>query len=342
MVVSLSIDTGEINWILGPHEGYEGTSAYLTKFLLTPIGTDFEWSWCQHAPSILPDTDHDPDTIDLILLDNDQNRSFDEASAVDAKDNYSRGVCYRIHQKEKTVEQLWEYGRERGSDCYATFLGDADLLSQTQNRLLCFGGQLRSNGEPVDTILAGVFGGLVVNSRIVEVTADQEVVFEVAAHENAYSSSAETYQAERLALYSDPSFAYQLGQVQGVRLGANDNNELDESVPAPVVFGGGIQVSFHRIYNENGRLIIDGTLTRQGKSYLLGRATIVLKSMDNVYVYGTYAAMNCRFFASIDTTQLEPGTYQISVAGAIREGNDTQSGKLYKGHMRTGYKITVP
>jgi hypothetical protein len=108
------------------------------------------------------------------------------------------------------------------------------------------------------------------------------------------------------------------------------------------VFGGGIQVSFHRIYNENGRLIIDGTLTRQGKSYLLGRATIVLKSLDNVYVYGTYAAMNCRFFASIDTTQLEPGTYQISVAGAIREGNDTQSGKLYKGHMRTGYKITVP
>ena len=341
MVVSLSLEKGEINWILGPHEGYEGTSAYLANYLLTPVGDNFEWQWCQHAPSILPDTDHDPNTIDLILLDNGQNRSFDEATALDAKDNYSRGVCYRIHQKEKTVEQLWEYGRERGSDCYATFLGDADLLSKTQNRLLCFGGQLRSNGEPVDTIVAGVFGGLVVNSRIVEVTADQQVVFEVAAHENAYSSSAETYQAERLTLYSDPSFAYQLGQVQGIRLGTNDNNELDDTVQAPLVYGGGISVSFHRICNENGRLIIDGTLTKQGKSYLLGRAAIILKSTDQTYVFETYTAMNCRFFASIDLTQLEPGTYQISVAGAIREGNDTQSGRLHKGHMRTDYKITV-
>lgn len=342
MVVSLSLDTGEINWILGPHEGYEGQSAYLADDLLTPIGDDFAWQWCQHAPSILPDTDHDPDTIDLILLDNGQNRSFDEATALDAKDNYSRGVCYRIHQKEKTVEQLWEYGRERGSDCYATFLGDADLLNQTQNRLLCFGGQLRSNGTPVDTIVAGVFGGLVVNSRIVEVTADKDVVFEVAAHENAYSSSAETYQAERIALYSDPSFAYQLSQVQGIRLGTNDNNEMNSTIQAPVVYGGGISASFHRIYNENGRLIIDGTLTKQDKSYLLGRATVILKSTDQTYVFDTYNAMNCRFFASIDTTQLEPGTYQISVAGAIREGNDTQSGKLYKGHMRTDYKVTVP
>lgn len=342
MVVSLSLNTGEINWILGPHEGYDGQSADLADDLLTPIGDDFAWQWCQHAPSILPDTDHDPDTIDLILLDNGQNRSFDEATALDAKDNYSRGVCYRIHQKEKTVEQLWEYGRERGSDCYATFLGDADLLNQTQNRLLCFGGQLRSNGTPVDTIVAGVFDGLVVNSRIVEVTADKDVVFEVAAHENAYSSSAETYQAERIALYSDPSFAYQLGQVQGIRLGTNDNNELNSTIQAPVVYGGGISVSFHRIYNENGRLIIDGALTKQGKSYLLGRATVILKSTDQTYVFDTYNAMNCRFFASIDTTQLEPGTYQISVAGAIREGNDTQSGKLYKGHMRTDYKVTVP
>jgi len=129
--------------------------------------------------------------------------------------------------------------------------------------------------------------------------------------------------------------------VQGIRLGTNDNNELDDTVQAPLVYGGGISVSFNRICDENGRLIIDGTLTKQGKSYLLGRAAIILKSTDQTYVFETYTAMNCRFFASIDLTQLEPGTYQISVAGAIREGNDTQSGRLYKGHMRTDYKITV-
>ena len=342
MVVSISLDSGKINWILGPHEGYEGASAYLAQALLTPVGEPFQWQWCQHAPSILPDLDHNPNTIDLILLDNGQNKSFYEETAIPAKDNFSRGVCYRINTIDHTVEQLWEYGSERGSDCYATFLGDADYLSTTQNRLLCFGGQLRSHGEPVDTIISGVFGGVVVNSRIVEVSEGGQVVFEVAAHENAYSSSSETYQTERLQLYSDPSFSYRLGQVRGVRVGENDNNEIDGTIHAPVLFVGGISVQFNKVCNENGRLILDGVLSRQGKSYLLGRAAVVLKSKDHSYVFQTYAAMNCRFFASIDTTLLAPGVYQLSIAGAIREGNDTQSGKLYQGHMRTEYKITVP
>ena len=341
MVVSISLDTNQINWILGPSEGYTGSSAYLKDYLLTPVGDAFEWSWCQHAPAILPDSDHNPDTIDLILLDNGQNRSFSQQTAVAAKDNYSRGVCFKVNTVTKTVEQIWEYGRERGSDCYATFLGDADYLSGTGNRLLCFGGQLRLNGEPVDDILAGVFGGVTVNSRIVEVNEEGLVVFEVAAHENAYSASAETYQAERISLYADASYIDQLGQIQGIRTGKTDDNEADDTVKAPFVFAGGISVRFQQIQNENGRLIMDGVLQYRGKEYLLGRAAVVLRSVDHTYVFQTYNAMNGRFFASIDTLQLAPGSYQISIAGAIREGDDTQSGVMHKGHARTDYKITV-
>lgn len=342
MVISISLDTNKINWILGPHEGYDGSSAYLADYLLTPVGEDFEWQWCQHAPTILPDTDHNPDTIDMILMDNGQSKSFYKDTAVDAKDNYSRGVCYRIDTAARTVEQLWEYGRERGSDCYATFLGDADYLTDTQNRLLCFGGQLRVNGIPVDDIVDGVFGGIAVRSRIVEVTPDHQVVFEVAARENPYSSSSETYQTERIAPYSDASFSAQLGQICGTRCGAYADNEIDDTVKAPILFAGRIGVQFNRIRNENGRLIIDGVLQYRDKNYLLGRADVILRSADQSYVFQTYNAMNGRFFACIDTTQLRQGVYQISVAGAIREGNDTQSGTIHKGHAPTGYKITVP
>jgi len=342
MVVSILLDTSKINWILGPHEGYENSSAYLKDYLLTPVGENFEWQWCQHAPSVLPDTDHNPDTLDLILLDNGQNKSFYQQTAVAAKDNYSRGVCYRIDLAAKTIEQLWEYGRERGSDCYATFLGDADYLNRTQNRLFCFGGQLRVNDVPVDDIVEGVFGGIAIRSRIVEVTPDKQVVFEVAVHENPYSPSSETYQTERIAPYSDESFVSQLGLTPGIRCGAYDDNELDGTVKAPNVFVGNIVVQFNRIQNENGRLIIDGVLQYKGGTYMLGRANVILRSVDTTYVFQTYNAMNGRFFAYIDTTRLDSGVYQISVAGAIREGNDTQSGTIHKGHAPTGYKITVP
>ena len=32
---------------------------------------------------------------------------------------YSRAVVYKIDQKKMTVEQIWEYGKERGHDWYS-------------------------------------------------------------------------------------------------------------------------------------------------------------------------------------------------------------------------------
>ena len=341
-VVSIDLDTEEINWILGPHEGYEGSSAYLAGYLLTPVGDDFEWQWCQHAPMILPDFDNDPDTIDLLLLDNGQNKSFDEEDATPAEDNYSRGVQYRINQKTMTVEQIWEYGKERGSECYATFLGDADYLYEMGNRLLCFGGQLRLDGVPVDDIISGVLANMVTNSCVVEVGEDGEVVYEVAAHENAYSVSAETYQAERFSLYSAASFDYMLGEIRAERLGQHNYNDIDETTSAPNVYGGGIETSFNKVFIENGRLVMDGSFTYKGETYYLGKAVLILRSTENTYVFSTYNALNSRFFASIDTSQLKSGVYQISIAGGVREGNDMLNGTMHTGHVLTEYKITIP
>ena len=341
-VVSIDMATEEINWILGPHEGYEGSSEYLAEYLLTPVGDDFEWQWCQHAPMILPDFDNDPDTIDILLLDNGQNKSYDEEDATAAADNYSRGVQYRINQKTMTVEQIWEYGEERGSECYATYLGDADYLYETGNRLMCFGGQLRVDGEPVDDIISGVLGNTVTNSRVVEVSEDGEVVYEVAVHENEYSLSAETYQTERLTLYQDASFDYELGEIKAERVGQTDNNDIDEETSAPNVYIGDFEASFNKIFNENGRLVMDGSITYEGGTYYLGKSVVILRSTENTYVFSTYNALNSRFFASIDTTQLESGVYQISLACGVREGNDMVNGTMHTGHILTEYKITVP
>jgi hypothetical protein len=155
MVISIDADTSDINWILGPHEGYNDE---LGKYLLTPVGEGFEWHWCQHDPTILPDLDNDPDTLDILMFDNGQGKSFTEEGSVSAADNYSRAVHYRINQKSMTVEMIWQYGKERGAEDYATFLGGAEYLSG--NVLIAFGGQHRADGRPVDEIISGVFGNM--------------------------------------------------------------------------------------------------------------------------------------------------------------------------------------
>jgi arylsulfate sulfotransferase len=75
-VVKFNTATKEIDWILSPPEGWDGEFSKYQLYLLTPIGANFEWQWGQHSAKIIPDTDGDPNTIDILLFDNGQARSY--------------------------------------------------------------------------------------------------------------------------------------------------------------------------------------------------------------------------------------------------------------------------
>jgi len=289
---------------------------------------------------VLPDQDNDPNTIDFLLLDNGQSKSFFKETAVDAAQNYSRAVQYRIDPTAMTVQQIWEYGKERGAECYATFLGDANYEPATGNRLITFGGQLSANGVRTDDIINGVLGDSVTRSRVVEVDEAGDVVFEVSVLEDPYTKSGETYQANRIDFFSPKSFDTLLGEHDGERLGAS--YVCDPSAQKlPLIFTGKLAVQFDRLVNENGRLVASGVLSYDGMHYLLSKAVFVLQSETSYYLFDAQSALNGRFFGSIDTAKLNPGVYQLSIAGAVVEGNDT-TGTVKKGHVLTGYKITIP
>jgi arylsulfate sulfotransferase len=342
MVVKLDPAGRGIEWILGPHEGYGGGSAPLARYLLKAEGPGFEWQWGQHAPVVMPDRDGDPGTLDLLLLDNGQSRSFTEAGALPPAANHSRGVQFRIDERLRSVRRIWQYGEDRGSDCYATFLGSAQYLPLTGNRLLDFGGQPRNKGVPTDDIVPAVFGDAEVDSRIVEATEAGETVFEVAVKANAYTSSAETYRAERLPLFSQSSFDYRLGERRGARLGSSYTCAPATDPAPPLLHAGGLALRFGDLHREGDRLVVDGTLSFHGAAYLLGRAWLVLRSADTVRVYAANSGLAGRFFASIDLSRLPAGVYEFSVAGAARTGNDALSGPLRRGFAATGYRVTVP
>ncbi len=118
----------KVKWILGAPRGWKSPWA---DVLLTPVdaagkslkcgdasceGTNFDWTWTQHTAFRI-DSKSDNNTLYLSVFDNGDGRGFDQPPLPDMK--YSRAVIYKIDQQKRTVEQIWEYGKEQGHDWYS-------------------------------------------------------------------------------------------------------------------------------------------------------------------------------------------------------------------------------
>lgn len=116
----------ELRWILAPPDGWDGVEEYV----LTRAGSgDFDWPWGQHAPALLPNGD-------LLVFDNGFGRDYGSAA------RYSRLVQYRITEREGgggTVEQVWQYGKERGDELYSPIVSDVDFVTDSRTILGTWG-----------------------------------------------------------------------------------------------------------------------------------------------------------------------------------------------------------
>lgn len=158
-VVKFSAETGELIWILGPHENWD--QEIYGEYLLTPIGDNFVWQYHQHAPMITP-------MGTLIIFDNGNFRASPFDEMLPASDNFSRAVEYMIDEETMEVMQVWEYGQFAEEILYTPFIGDADYLPNTGNILITFGGvSLDEEGMATDNI-----GTSDLSARIIEVTHD--------------------------------------------------------------------------------------------------------------------------------------------------------------------------
>jgi arylsulfate sulfotransferase len=150
-VIKLSYDN-HVLWILGPHKGW-GTNRRgedLNQFLLTPLDAngnpvtdsevvngnknlpDFEWNWGQHCIIQLPDGN-------LMMFDNGYNRNYQKTI------KYSRAVEYKIDAVNKTVQQIWAYGEDRGTETYAAALSSVQYLPEKDHILFCPGYFVENN-----------------------------------------------------------------------------------------------------------------------------------------------------------------------------------------------------
>jgi hypothetical protein len=165
-VVKFSRATGQIQWILGPPENW---SPEFQSYLLTPVGTPFEWNYGQHAPKLTPQGT-------LLLYDDGNFRACPFDTPVPDSANYSRAVEYHIDEDTMQAGQVWEYGGNIPGPLYTPALGGADWLTNTSNVLVNFGYITYVNHLPPNTNAPNAF-----MVRIQEVTheANPEVVFDL-------------------------------------------------------------------------------------------------------------------------------------------------------------------
>lgn len=185
-VINIDYDTGKLNWILGDPEGW---SDEYQKYFFKPVGYNFEWQWSQHAAMITPEGY-------VFLFDNGNNKSKNEKNYVKAEDSYSRGVMYKIDTDKMTIEQVWEYGKERGSDFYSPYISDVDYLDK--NHYIVHSGGISYKDGKIQNQPAGLAGSDTLKSDTVELL-DDEVIFEMVLPTN-------TYRVEKMSLYGDDEF----------------------------------------------------------------------------------------------------------------------------------------
>jgi hypothetical protein len=157
---------GQIKWILGPPENW---GAEWQPYLLTPVGTPFEWNYGQHAPSITPQGT-------LLFYDDGNFRAEPFAPPVANQDNYSRAAEFSIDETNMQVSQVWEFSDTNNDRLFTDAVGNATWLPQTSNVLVTFGYISYENGAPPDPIATNA---TVV--RLKEVTHDpaSTVVFDL-------------------------------------------------------------------------------------------------------------------------------------------------------------------
>ena len=240
-VVNIDYNSLELNWIIGSSDGWDES---YQEYFLTPTGDDFEWQWAQHASMILPNGD-------VFIFDNGNNRSKKEENSISASDNYSRGVIYRINQVDQTISQVWQYGKERGSEFYSPYISDVDYLDEN-HYLIHSGGINTVDGKPGNEP-AGLENADSLNSITTEIK-DDEVIFEMNLPTNLY-------RAEKMDLYANNIL--KLGA--GKRLGSMGETTQDGTTKS-VLFSHKIDDEYKshdiKITKETDRLVVTGTFKK--------------------------------------------------------------------------------
>ena len=281
-VINLDYDSGNLNWIIGDSTNW---SEEYQKYFFTPVGEDFEWQWSQHAAMITPEGY-------VFILDNGNNKSKIASEYVPASESYTRGVMYKIDTEKMTIEQVFEYGKERGSSFYSPYISDVDYLDKN-HYIVHSGGIVSVDGKPSNQPAGLTSGNVKLTSDTVELLNDQ-VIFEIVLPTN-------NYRVEKMDLYENEVFS--LGGQS--KVGSLGKTEVDDK---SIFFGIGAH-DFEEIKDsheiqltkEVDRLVFSGRFLRGTEVEVLLYQNGFTKSYDVPISKKPYTALCVDVFTEEET-----------------------------------------
>ena len=270
-VINISYDTGKLNWIIGDSTNY---SSEWQKYFFKPIGDNFEWQWSQHSAKITPDGY-------VFIFDNGNNKSKIKENYVDASNSYSRGVMYKIDTVNMTIEQIWEYGKERGSDFYSPYISNV-LYLEENHFVVHSGGIVKVNGIPSNYPAGLSNGDVSLKSDTVELL-NNEVIYELILPTN-------NYRVRKMEMYSNSEYK----QGVGVRLGSVSKTE-ESNKHTIIVKSKDIDNNYNKhnitFDKEVNRLVFSGTFLKDDKVKIILDKFLGKKEYDVIIRKRPYTAM---------------------------------------------------
>lgn len=281
-VINIDYTSGKLNWIIGDSTNW---SSEYQKYFFTPVGKDFEWQWSQHAAMITPEGY-------VFIFDNGNNKSKDSSKYVEASNSYSRGVMYKIDTDKMTIEQIYEYGKERGSSFYSPYISDVDYLSKN-HYIIHSGGIVYVDGKNSNQP-AGFSSNTTLKSDTVEVLNDK-VIFEIVLPTN-------NYRVEKLSLYTENDYENTLGKRLG-SLGETKVSKKDNKFIKTVEIDDDYNKRNITLTNEEDRLVISGKFKKGENVSFILRKGFTNNYYDQVISKKPYTALCVDIFTEEETNE---------------------------------------
>ena len=281
-VINIDYTSGKLNWIIGDPTNW---SSEYQKYFFTPVGEDFEWQWSQHAAMITPEGY-------VFIFDNGNNKSKDSSKYVDATNSYSRGVMYKIDTDKMTIEQVYEYGKERGSSFYSPYISDVDYLSKN-HYIIHSGGIVYVDGKNSNQP-AGFSSNTTLKSDTVEIL-NNKVIFEIVLPTN-------NYRVEKLSLYTENDYENTLGKRLG-SLGKTKVSKKDNKFIKTVEIDDDYNKRNITLTNEEDRLVISGKFKKGENVSFILRKGFTNNYYDQIISKKPYTALCVDIFTEEETNE---------------------------------------
>lgn len=184
-ITNIDFETGKLNWIVGDPEGWPEE---YQKYFFKPVGDgEFDWQYEQHACVITPDGD-------VMCFDNGHYRSKNPEKYLLNKDNFSRGVRYKINTDKMEIEQVWQYGKERGQEFFSMYICNVEFYKE--GHYMIHSGGIQYYGDEASEKFASTMQG---DPKVRTCSITVEVLDDVKMLELEVAGN--FYRAEKLPLY---------------------------------------------------------------------------------------------------------------------------------------------